>query len=117
NIKITNRGREVDFEKGVSGGALTEVRVAAEAEENFAREVPNDARYRVSRVEVKLARAGRQIKVENFSSETVNLTSWRSQFRPGDQLIIKVENVTRRTYTGENERVKPLTTIYSIPIN
>ncbi|HNP17334.1 MAG TPA: gliding motility protein GldM [Fulvivirga sp.] len=117
NIEITTRGREVDFEGGVKAAALTEIRVKAEAEENFAREVPKDARYRVSRINVKLARAGRQIKAEDFSSETISLASWRSLFRPGDNLIVKVENVTRRTYTGENERVKPVTTIYSIPIN
>ncbi len=116
NIKITSRGREVDFDAGMAAAALSEIRVAAEAEENFASEVPKDAKYRVTRMNVKLARGGRQIKAENFTSETVNLTSWRSQFRPGDQLIIKVEDVTRRTYLNENERTKPLTTIYSIPI-
>jgi gliding motility-associated protein GldM len=117
NIQITSRGKEVDYEAGQKAAALTEIRVKAEAEENFAREVPKDARYRVSRINVKLARAGRQIKAEDFSSETISLTSWRSLFRPGDNLIVKIENVTRRTYTGENERVKPVTTIYSIPIN
>jgi gliding motility-associated protein GldM len=117
SIKITSRGKEVNFEAGERAAGLSEIRVSAEADDNFAREVPKDAKYRIKRINVKLARAGRQIKAEDFSSETVNLSSWRSQFRPGDQLIIKIEDVSRRTYQGENERVKPLTTIYSIPIN
>ncbi len=116
NINITSRGRTVDFEKGMRAAQLSEIRVAAEADENFKREVPKDAKYRVRKINVKLARAGRQIKAQDFTSESVNLASWRSQFRPGDNLIVKVENVTRRTYTGENERSKPVTTIYSIPI-
>lgn len=117
DIVITSRNRPVDFEKGVTAAALTTIKVSAEADENFAREVPNDARYRVSKVNVKLARAGRQIKAEDFTSENIDLRAWRSLFRKGDNLIVKVENVLRRTYQGDNERVKPTTTIYSIPID
>ncbi|UII22042.1 type IX secretion system protein PorM/GldM [Fulvivirga ligni] len=115
-IEITSRNRPVDFENGVSAAALTTVKVGAEAEENFAREVPNDARYRVRKVSVKLARSGRQIKAEDFTSENIDLRAWRSLFRAGDNLIIKIEDVSRRTYQGGNEKVKPANTIYSIPI-
>ncbi|MDX1629039.1 MAG: GldM family protein, partial [Fulvivirga sp.] len=117
SIEISYRGRPVDLEQGVTAASLSSLRVAAEADENFAREVPNDARYTVRRVEIKLARGGRQVKVDKFSSSNIDLRSWRSLFRKGDNLIVKVENVTRRTYLGENERARPLTTIYSIPIN
>ncbi|UII28494.1 gliding motility protein GldM [Fulvivirga maritima] len=116
NIEITSRNRPVDFENGVASAALTTIKVSAEAEENFAREVPNDARYRVRKINVKLARSGRQIKTGDFSSENIDLRAWRSLFRAGDNLIIKVEDVSRRTYQGENERVKPTTSIYNIPI-
>jgi len=117
SIEIESRGRPVDFEKGVPAASLTTLKVSAEADENFAREVPKDARYRIRRIEVKLARAGRQVKAQTFTSENLDLRSWRSLFRKGDNLVIKVENVTRRTYQGENERVKPLTEIYSVPID
>jgi len=117
SVQLTSRGKPIDLENGVPGASLATLRVSAEADENFAREVPKDARYRVRRIEVKLARAGRQVKTGKFSSENVDLRSWRSLFRKGDNLVIKVENITRRTYQGENERVKPLTEIYNIPIN
>lgn len=117
SIAITNRGKPVDFDKGEKGTSLSAIKVSAVADENFKREVPKDARYRVNSIEVKLARGGRQVKVQKFTSENVDLRSFRSQFRKGDQLKIKIERVSRRTYTGENERAKPLTTIYSIPIN
>lgn len=117
NIELSSRGRPVDLEKGVNAAALTTLKVSAEADENFAREVPNDARYRVRKVNIKLARSGRQVKAQDFSSENIDLRSWRSLFRPGDNLVVKVENVTRRTYQGQNERAKPTTEIYSIPIN
>lgn len=116
NIVITNRGKPVNMDDGEKGAALSSIRVAAEADENFAREVPKDARYRIESIEVKLARGGRQIKVDKFTSENVDLRAFRSLFRPGDQLKVKVERVSRRTFTGENERAKPLQEIYSIPI-
>lgn len=117
DIVITSRNQPIDFEKGVTAAALTTIKVSAEPDENFAREVPKDARYRVAKINVKLARAGRQIKAEDFTSENVDLRAWRSEFRKGDNLIVKVESVLRRTFQGDNERVKPTTTIYSIPID
>jgi len=117
NIAIQLRGKPVDLENGVPGSSLSTLRVSAEPDENFAREVPKDARYRITRISAKLARDGRQVKAGNFTSENLDLRSWRSLFRPGDNLVIKVETVTRRTYQGESERVKPLTEIYSIPVN
>lgn len=116
-IDITARGKGVNYEKGVAAASLTTLKVSAKAEENFAREVPKDARYRVKKLSVKLARAGRQIKAQTFTSENVDLRSWRSLYRKGDNLIVKIERVTRRTYQGESERSVPATTIYSIPIN
>ena len=116
-IDITARGKGVDYEKGVAAASLTTLKVSAKAEENFANDVPKDARYRVRKLSVKLARAGRQIKAQTFTSENVDLRSWRSLYRKGDNLIVKIERVNRRTYQGENERSIPATTIYSIPIN
>ncbi|MEM6526111.1 MAG: gliding motility protein GldM [Bacteroidota bacterium] len=116
-IKIAARGKAVNYERGVAAASLTTLKVSAEADENFKREVPKDARYRVQKVSVKLARAGRQIKAGDFSSENIDLRSWRSLYRKGDNLIVKVERVSRRPSQGGSERARPATEIYSIPIN
>mgnify|MGYP001793406875 CR=1 FL=1 len=116
-IEIAARGKAVNFEKGVAAASLTTLKVSAKADENFKREVPKDARYRVQKVSVKLARAGRQIKAGNFTSENIDLRSWRSSYRKGDNLIVKVERVNRRPSQGGSERARPATEIYSIPIN
>lgn len=117
NIEITARGKKVNFEKGIGSSSLSTLKVSAKGEENFAKLLPKDSRYRVNKVNVKLARAGRQVKVKDFTSENLDLRSWRSSFRKGDNLIVKIERVSRRTYQGETERVRPVTVIYSIPIN
>lgn len=116
SIQLKSRGRGIDLENGVSGSALTNLNVDAEPDENFAREVPDDARYRVTRVLVKHARGGRPINTQTFTSQNVDLRAWRSNFRPGDILSVKVEQVVRRTCGGDNERVRPLQDIFTIPI-
>lgn len=115
NIVISSRGQAISAE-GADPAALSTITVSAEADENFAREVPNDARYRVTKVVVKLGRSGRAVKVQEFSSSNIDLRQWRSQYRPGDVLSVQVEQVLRRTFTGENERAKPLQEIFNIPI-
>ncbi len=116
NIVITSRGKPVTGD-GATAAAISTLTVSAEADENFKREVPNDARYRVNKITVKLARSGRAVRTQDFTTENIDLRQWRSQLRPGDAIIINVERVTRRTFTGENERARPLTEIYTIPIN
>ncbi len=115
NIQITSRGRPIPAD-GAEAAALSTITVSAEADENFAREVPNDARYRVTKVTVKLGRSGRAVRTEEFNGSNLDLRQWRSIFRPGDILSINVERVLRRTFTGDNERAKPLQEIYNIPI-
>ncbi len=115
NIQITSRGRPIPAD-GAEAAALATITVSAEADENFAREVPKDARYRVTKVVVKLGRSGRAVRTEEFNSSNIDLRQWRSLYRPGDVLSINVERVLRRTFTGENETAKPLQEIYNIPI-
>lgn len=114
NIVVSSRGKAISGE--VPGAQLSTLSIKAEADENFKREVPKDARYRVNKVTVKLARSGRAVRTQEFTSENLDLRQWRSQFRPGDALVINVERVSRRTFLGENERAKPNQEIFIISI-
>lgn len=114
NIVIASRGKQIVGE--VPAAQLSTISVKAEPDANFKREVPKDARYRVNKVTVKLARSGRAVKTQNFTKENIDLRSWRSSFRPGDALVINVERVSRRTFLGENERAKPNQEIFIISI-
>jgi hypothetical protein len=114
NIVIQSRGKNVSGE--VPAAQLSTLTVKAEADENFKREVPKDARYRVNKITVKLARSGRAVRTQEFTKGNLDLRQWRSQFRTGDALVINVERVTRRTFLGENERAKPNQEIFIISI-
>lgn len=111
------RGKDIDFKKGAKASSIRSIDVKALAEENFAREVPKDARYRIRQMEVILARGTRPVIRQTFKSEKLNLSQYASQARPGDRLVIEIKNTTRRTYQGKDEKVPTRNEIYTIPLN
>jgi gliding motility-associated protein GldM len=98
-------GKEIDLRSGESIRNLSAIRVSAEAEENFKQEVPKDATYRIRSMEVILARGTSPVKRETFSNENVDLSTWRSSMKAGDNLVIDIKTVTRRTFEGTDEKV------------
>ncbi|MBY0435677.1 MAG: gliding motility protein GldM [Cyclobacteriaceae bacterium] len=111
-----NSGKEVDLKNGVRGAGLTGLRINAEADENFKLEVPKDAQYRIRNMEVILARGTQRVAVINATSETLDLNAWRSQFKPGDRIVVDIKSVTRGTFTGEQEKVDIVGGTLNIPI-
>lgn len=112
-----NNGKEVDMKNGVKGASLTGLRIVAEAEENFKQEVPKDAVYRIRTMEVIHARGTAPINRMTATNENLELAAWRSQFRPGDQIVVDIKTVTRRTFKGEDEKVDIRSEIIRVPIN
>ncbi|MDZ4715568.1 MAG: gliding motility protein GldM [Cytophagales bacterium] len=100
-----NSGKEIDMKNGVRGAGLRGLRINAEAEENFKAEVPKDANYRIRNMEVILARGTARVDQFTTNSESLDLTKWSNQFRPGDRIIVDIKTVTRGTFRGEQEPV------------
>lgn len=115
-VVLDNGGKEVDKKNGIRGTSLTGLRVRAEAEDNFKNEVPKDANYRIRNMEVIHARGTAPINRMNATNEILDLSAWRSQFRPGDRIVIEIKTVTRRTYKGEDERVEVRNEVHQVPI-
>ncbi len=111
-----NSGKEIDLKTGVKGASLTGLRISADAEENFKTEVPKDATYRIRSMEVFLARGTARVLTINATSELPDISSWRSQFKPGDRIVVDIKKVTRRTFQGEEENVDIVGGILQIPI-
>jgi hypothetical protein len=95
---------------------LTGLRIVAEAEENFKQEVPKDAVYRIRTMEVIHARGTAPINRMNASNEVLDLATWRASFKPGDQIVVEIKTVTRKTYKGEDEKVDIRSEIIRVPI-
>ncbi len=111
-----NDGKEIDLKNGVRGAGLTGLRINADADENFKTEVPKDAVYRIRSMEVILARGTQRVATMNVTSELLDLNVWRSQFKPGDRIVVDIKTVTRNTFTGEQEKVDVVGGTINIPI-
>ncbi|MEQ8304080.1 MAG: gliding motility protein GldM [Cyclobacteriaceae bacterium] len=115
-VAMDNARKPIDLKNGVRGASLTGLRISAEADENFKTEVPKDANYRIRSMEVILARGTSRVATLNATSEILDMGAWRSQFRPGDRIIIDIKSVTRRTFQGEDEKVAIRSEVINIPI-
>jgi gliding motility-associated protein GldM len=113
---IQNRGKNVDMKNGEKIATMRAIQVKAEADENFAREVPKDARYSVRKVTVILARGSRGVQTIEATSENIDLGPLIAQAREGDRLVIEIKEVVRRTFEGSQERVQSRDEIFSIPL-
>jgi gliding motility-associated protein GldM len=111
-----SNGKEINLKTGIRGSALASFRVVAEADENFKTEVPKDANYRIRSMEVIHARGTQPVNRMKATNENIDVSRWRSQFRPGDNIVIEIETVTRRTFEGSDERVEVKSEIIRIPL-
>ncbi len=80
------------------------VSIQAKAEPTFAATLPNEAKYRVTQLEVKQFRGGRAIKSSRFNGGVVALNQFPT--KPGDAFQIKVMGVQRVNSRGEILPVK-----------
>jgi gliding motility-associated protein GldM len=114
--QIQNRGKNVDMKNGEKIAGMRAIQVKAIPDENFAREVPKDARYSVRKVTVILARGSRGVQTIEATSENIDLGPLVSQAREGDRLVIEIKEVIRRTFDGGQDRVPSRDEIFSIPL-
>lgn len=116
-IAKDNGGRPVDLKNGIKAGAVAGLRVNADPDENFKSEVPKDANFRIRNMEIILARGTQRVAQMTLTTESIDLTAWRSQMRPGDRIMIEPKTVVRMTFDGKAEpvRVSP-NDLVTIPI-
>lgn len=98
-------GRDIDLKNGIKAGAVAGLRAVAEADANFKAEVPKDANFRIRNMDVILARGTARVANMTLTSESIDLTAWRSLMRPGDRIMIEPKSVVRMTFEGSPETV------------
>lgn len=98
-------GRDIDLKNGIKAGGVAGLRVVAEADANFKSEVPKDANFRIRSMDVILARGTQRVAQMPLTTESIDLTAWRSQMRPGDRIMIEPKTVVRMTFEGGTEPV------------
>lgn len=117
-IVLKSGGKELDLKRGVSK-VPRELTLQAVPDPDFAQFLPQDARYRVTKWEVTLARGARPIEVKQVTSTKANLASFVSKARPGDRVVVEAKEVQRMNFKNEKENVKIgiNSAIKTVPIN
>jgi gliding motility-associated protein GldM len=115
-LAIYGNGSPVDEKRGASASGLRTLTIKAEADESFKNFNPEDAQYRVSEIEVSLARGSRRIgNVTLPGGGSIN--SLASQAQPGDRYVIEIKGCQRRNFRGNVESVNLGSTFRTIPLN
>lgn len=117
-IELTARRRPVDPETGVNINDFAALDLEVRPDENFAREVPKDAQYRIMGGEARLISGGNIITRMKLTGGRVDLSSWRSRASKGMSIQLKVERVVRRTYSGGTDNVETvINNVIMVPVN
>ncbi len=106
DIAVYNGSKPVNTKQGENISSLRILRAAAIAEDNFKKQLPDDAQYKVTQWTIRLARGPRPIgQPIKSTSETVNLSQLMGNAKPGDRLVVEVVQVMRRNFRGNTEEV------------
>ncbi|MCU0393141.1 MAG: gliding motility protein GldM, partial [Thermoflexibacter sp.] len=106
-IQFFDGARQLDIVRG--GNAPRNIVIKAIADADFKEFLPEDARYKVTNVEVTLARGRQMLKNQRFTDgSNINLSSFASDARAGDRLIVQVHEVKRMNFRNQVETVSGL---------
>lgn len=115
-IHIMSRGKKINEKQGVAAPGPITLALKAIADKSLQEFLPKDARYRVAKWEVTLARGSRPIRVKQVRASEVNLNDFTQLARAGDRLIIEVKAVERLNFKNEIETIDMGTIIHNIPL-
>ncbi len=117
-VQVFNGAKPVNKKQGESISALRILRTAAIAEDNFKKQLPEDSQYKVTQWTIRLARGPRPIgQPIRATAETVNLSQLMNDARPGDRLVVEINQVLRRNFRGSTEEVRLPEITEVIPLN
>jgi hypothetical protein len=112
--------RPINLKQGAPALSLRSLNMKAIPDADFASFLPKDARYRVSKYVVTLARGKRAVQTMNVSGPTANISSLIQKAKPGgsDRLVIEIKEVQRMNFKNRTELIRGMSnTIYTIPLN
>jgi len=120
SLKPYSGNRPIDLKTGVAALSIRNIEMRAIPDEDFASFLPKDARFRVTRYTVTLARGKRPVATVQASSPNVAIASLIQKAKPGgtDRLVIEVKEVQRMNFKGRTEPVSGMNSeIFTIPLN
>ncbi len=117
-IKLYNRGKEVNYKQGENISALRQLNIKALPDEDFKTFLPKDARYRVTGWEVTLARGKRPVAPPSkVTKESLSIGNLMQKAKPGDRVVVEVKRVQRMNFRGKTENVNVGNVFFNVPLN
>ena len=99
-LELRVNGGAYDDRRGVSASGARSIQVIAVPDESFKNFSPEDARFRVSQIQVSLARGTRRVAGPVTLSGGGSISSLAANAEPGDRYVIEVLGVQRQNFKG-----------------
>ncbi|GHB60897.1 type IX secretion system motor protein PorM/GldM [Persicitalea jodogahamensis] len=106
SLELRINGGAYDDRRGVSASSARSIQVVAIADESFKNFNPEDAVYRVSQIQVSLARGTRRIAGPLTLPGGGSISSLASSAEPGDRYVVEILGVQRRNFQGKTSEVE-----------
>ena len=118
SVDVFVRGKPVNQKSGEKISNVRSLQIKPIPEEGFATLLPKDARYKVTKWTITLARGPRPVGSPiTASGHEVNLSNLMRNAKPGDRLSIEVKTVKRRNFRDETENTSVTNKFFTIPLN
>jgi gliding motility-associated protein GldM len=115
-IAIFGDTKKIDGKNSIKCPRSLALKAVPEAD--FANFLPADAQYQIRKAKVTLARGKRTIGVpKEMSGTNLNISDFAEKAKEGDRLLIEIEDVVRKNYKGELEKVSLTEVFYNIALD
>ncbi len=116
SLEVRINGASYDERKGVAATAARSIQVVAIPDESFKNFSPEDAIFRVSQIEVSLARGNRRINGVTLGNGGGSISALAQQAQPGDRYVISILKVQRQNFKGAVSDVEMGTPVEQITL-
>lgn len=106
SLEVRVNGAAYDERRGAPASGARSIQVIAVPDESFKNFSPEDAKFRVSQVEISLARGNRRIGGVQLNGGGGSISSLAQQAQPGDRYVISVMKVERQNFKGAVSEVE-----------
>ncbi|MET7256487.1 gliding motility protein GldM [Dyadobacter fermentans] len=106
SLEVRVNGAAYDERRGAPASGARSIQVIAVPDESFKNFSPEDAKFRVSQVEISLARGNRRIGGVQLNGGGGSISTLAQQAQPGDRYVISVMKVERQNFKGAVSEVE-----------
>lgn len=118
-VQIKNGTAAINVLNGINKNDINKLVISVEANPDFKTFLPQDARYKIKKWNVILARRSSAKGKDAGSGTRLNLGNKFEMAQPGDRIVVEIEEMVRINFRNEEEEVKltPEMKVLAVSIN